>query len=237
MKKFLLITIIGSMFFSITLTSSTADSDPLKIVALGDSITYGLGDPLKKGYVGRFKDRYEGYKGSRVEVANFGIPRYTTNNLIELLKYERIRREINECDYIILYIGTNDFRRCASYQFDRLDLKKMDAGKEKFSKNLQRIFAKIRKENPSAPIIVMGLYHPYTDLKKGKQIRRVINGWNREIVRVAAHYEPVTYVATMDLFLNKPKKTCFSDSLHLNAYGYELVAERLFQKFVSLNHD
>ncbi len=61
----------------------------IAIVALGDSITYGTGDPLKKGYIGRFNERFERLKGTPLHIYNCGIPGYTTGNLLEQLKNKK----------------------------------------------------------------------------------------------------------------------------------------------------
>ena len=45
------------------------------------------------------------------------------------------------------------------------------------------------------------------------------------------------FVPTLDLFKNKPKKRYFSDSLHPNPAGYQLIADRLFKKFSYLEEN
>jgi lysophospholipase L1-like esterase len=235
MKKYFIIVYMILVLFALTLISSSATHNEVKVVAVGDSITFGTGDPLKKGYVGRIEDLLEESNGTNIIMSNFGIPRYTTDDTLMQLKGGKIQKEIKEANFILLYIGTNDFRKSAQYRFDQLNLEKMKAGRARFSKNLHKILDIIRSYNGTAPIFVMGLYHPYTQYKNENQIYKTIMEWNREINDVVTPYEAIAYVPTIDLFLGKPKRTCFSDSLHLNATGYDLVANRLFNRMELFN--
>lgn len=214
------------------LTGSSAKIHSIKIVAIGDSITYGTGDPLRIGYIGRFQQQFEQDKRCTIQISNFGVPKYDTEDILIQLKENKMNKNIHDANFIILFVGTNDFRKSAGYRFDSINLKKLNDGKKEFSTNLYQILKKFRKDNASAPIIVMGLYHPYTELKNNKQLLGLINEWNTEITEVAAQYESVIYVPTLDLFINQPKITYFSDSLHPNRAGYQLIANRLFEKMI-----
>ncbi|WP_318509006.1 GDSL-type esterase/lipase family protein [Bacillus sp. T3] len=234
MKKF---TAIFSTFFvmiALVMISASAFPEQVRMVALGDSITFGTGDPQKLGYIGRFSAKYEADNGRSITISNFGIPKYTTNDTLQQLKGEHVRRSLTAAQYIILYIGTNDFRVCADYKFGDLQNEKMNRGKQRFSDNLNKILTEIRSENDTAPIVVLGLYHPYTQYKNDQQIYATINDWNKEIYDCTTKYERTIFVPTADLFFDKPKQSCFSDSLHLNGYGYELMANRLLETFKSI---
>lgn len=229
MEKYKTISLTIVVLIVLVFISTSAFPNQVRMVAIGDSITFGTGDPQSLGYIGRFTKKYNEANGHSVKLSNFGIPRYTTDDILQQLKKEQIRRSINTAHYIVLYIGTNDFRVCADYKFSKLKMKDMNRGKQKFSNNLHQILTNIRTENKSAPIVVMGMYHPYTQYHNEKEIYGVIREWNKEINRTVSQFNETTFVPTADLFLEKPKQSCFSDSLHLNGYGYELMANRLFE--------
>jgi lysophospholipase L1-like esterase len=213
---------------------SLANPHVLRSVALGDSITYGTGDPAKKGYIVRFKEQFEQYMDTPVHVTNFAKPKLQTNHLLNQLKDKKVKKTIQQSNYIILYIGTNDFRKSAEYKFDQINLNKINQGKNIYSQNLYHILTEIRKNHYSAPIIVMGLYNPYTEYKNHKQLHVLINKWNNEINNVIAHFDNIWFVPTLDLFHGTPKENYFSDSIHPNAAGYQLITNRLLEKIILL---
>ncbi|PAE32983.1 GDSL-type esterase/lipase family protein [Bacillus sp. 7884-1] len=230
-KYFLLFCMILILFCTYTgIHGSSASTKVINLVALGDSITHGIGDPAKKGYINGVKVKLEDILNTPVQVSNFAIPRYSTDKVLEQLQDKKINTQIKKASYIILYIGTNDFRKSANYQFNPLDVKRINDGKVTFTTNLNKILESIRKDNSAAPIFVLGLYQPYVEYSNRKEILSTIKDWNDEIVKVTDNFDRIDYVATLDLFQDKPKSTYFSDSLHPNPAGYKLIAKRLSEK-------
>ncbi|MDM5328813.1 GDSL-type esterase/lipase family protein [Neobacillus sp. CF12] len=235
MKNFIFLLCIFLILFG-TYTgirgSSASSTKVFNLVALGDSITHGIGDPAKKGYIGGVKVKLEDIQNTPVNVSNFAIPRYSSDKVIEQLQDKKTNAQIEKANYIILYIGTNDFRQSANHQFYPLDVKKVNEGKGKFKTNLYKILEHIRIKNSAAPIFVLGLYHPYVEYPNQQEILNTIENWNDEIDNVAVDFEKTYYVPTLDLFQDKPKSTYFSDSLHPNPAGYQLIADRVSEKVV-----
>ncbi|MEH7011685.1 GDSL-type esterase/lipase family protein [Neobacillus niacini] len=212
------------------ISGSSASPKVINLVALGDSITHGIGDPTKKGYIEILKVKLEEKRNNPVQVSNFAIPRYTTDKILEQLHDEKIKMEIKKANYIILYIGTNDFRKGANHQFNPLNVKRINEGKVRFISNLHKILENVRKDNSAAPIFVLGLYQPYVEYPNHQEILSIIKHWNNEIVNVAGDFDQTYFVPTLDLFQNKTKSNYFSDSLHPNPAGYQLIADRLSEQ-------
>lgn len=211
---------------------SSASTKVINLVALGDSITHGVGDPAKKGYIEGVKVKLKEVHKTPIKVSNFAIPRYSTDKVLKQMQDKKIIAQIKKANCIILYIGTNDFRKSANYQFNPLDLKQINEGKVTFTTNLNNILVNIRKGNSTAPIFVLGLYQPYVEYSNRKEILNTIKDWNKGIVKVAGNFDRTYFVATLDLFQDKPKSTYFSDSLHPNPAGYKLIANRLTEKVI-----
>ncbi|WP_147535262.1 GDSL-type esterase/lipase family protein [Bacillus marasmi] len=229
MKKILISLYMIFALFALILFSSSAYQNQIHLVALGDSITHGTGDPLRMGYIGRFQQIYDEEHLANIKISNFGIPKYTTDDTLRQLRDKQISAAIHSADFVIVYIGTNDFRKSAQYKFEQLPNKRMNSGKIHYINNLERILTEIRKENEQATLIVFGLYHPYTEYQNSVQIQKLIEEWNEEINQTANHYRPSQFIPTIDLFLMQPKVHLYSDSIHLNSAGYELIANRLYK--------
>lgn len=213
---------------------SSASTKVINLVALGDSITHGIGDPAKKGYIEGVKVKLEEKHKAPVKVNNFAIPRYPSEKILKQLQDKKIIAQVRKADYIILYIGTNDFRKSAKYQFNPLDVKKINKGSVTFTTNLYEIIESIKKDNSVASLFVLGLYQPYVEYSNQKEILNTIKHWNDEIANVAGHFEQTYFVPTLDLFQDKPKSFYFSDALHPNPAGYQLIADRLSEKVLKV---
>jgi lysophospholipase L1-like esterase len=209
-------------------------TEKIRLTALGDSITYGVGDPSKRGYIERVKSQLEEKKDLSVQVNNFGVPKYTTEDILRLLNERKVKKAIKKADYVILYVGTNDFRQSAGYKFHQLHVEKINKGKQKFLVNLNAILERFRSGNPSAPIIVLGLYQPYIEYQNSAEIEALIEDWNSEINYLTGNFDKTYFIPTLDLFADKPKETYFNDLLHPNPNGYELIAGRVLEKIFFL---
>lgn len=236
MKNYLIAFLTIILLFAMLIWTfySSASTEGLHITSLGDSITHGTGDSSKQGYIIRVKRKIEEKKNIPVEISNLGVPKYTTENILDQMKDRKVRKQLEAADYITLYIGTNDFRKSANYNFEELNLKKISQGRSAFTRNLNNILYNIREENTHAPIVVLGLYHPYIEYKNQLEIKDEIKIWNREIMDLTRTYEQTYYISTLELFANKQKKEFFSDSLHPNSTGYELIAEKVFKEIILL---
>lgn len=233
MKKYFFFMIFMTIIFGICSKPFLASRE-LQIVAFGDSITYGTGDPERKGYVERIKVAMEQKGLPSVHISNFGVPKYTTMDILKLLQNKKVVKNIEEANYIILYVGTNDFRQSAQYVFKPLPYKKLSKGKNLYMEHLLRIIHVLRDANPFAPIIVLGLYHPYVEYENQKEIYETIEEWNKGIKKVTQNFPQTYFIPTADLFINRDKKRYFSDSLHLNERGYDLLSERVTDSLLSL---
>ncbi|MFC7373272.1 GDSL-type esterase/lipase family protein [Fictibacillus iocasae] len=208
----------GSLYFS---QYKEKKDEPIRVTALGDSLTYGVGDPSRKGYIGFVTDAMERRTGRPVSLNNFGISGQRSDQLLHQLGSGAVLRSIQRADTVFVFIGTNDYRQTAKWNFKKLPLNKMGEGEKKLEENLTDITAIIRKQNPSAKLYILGLYNPYFgdgyDTKNGP----IIQSWNETIKKVADKTALSLYIPTEKLFVNISKPLYFSDSIHPNTRGYE----------------
>jgi acyl-CoA thioesterase I len=97
-----------ALAFGIVIAPAQAETaaKPVKIVALGDSLTAGLGLPLSEGFVPRLQAALAG-KGLAAEVINAGVSGDTASDVLARLDWS----VPEDADAVILEIGANDMLR------------------------------------------------------------------------------------------------------------------------------
>ena len=139
----------------------------VNIVALGDSLTQGVGDPKKSGgYVSRIKEQLQkrGYKN--VESYNYGIAGQRSDQINARIKQNKngLTNKLRKANVIVLTVGGNDLLQSlqknaligSESQFER----NMDGAIKKYQNNLQTFLSHVRRINATAPIYVYGIYNP-----------------------------------------------------------------------------
>ncbi|MDQ0217349.1 hypothetical protein ELQ35_07580 [Peribacillus cavernae] len=219
--------IITSLIWFSFYTKSKSD-DPV-IMAFGDSLTYGYGDTQGEGYVDGVEEELNNSGSSkRFRIWNYGIIGQETDGVLEQLDDIRIKSKLDEADYFILFIGTNDLINSNGGDLQPLNEKKINDAKPEYKQHITKILSILKKENKEAPIIVLGLYNPY---QNQKHIEKQIDEWDQTIIKTVRNDRRITYIPTNDLFKNKKKQKYFSDSLHPNEQGYQLITSRILDRY------
>ncbi|WP_158555759.1 DUF459 domain-containing protein [Peribacillus glennii] len=230
MKK-LSIVLIVFIIASVTWFSfqSKARNDDPVIMAFGDSLTYGYGDKKGEGYVDGL-ERALNEPGSidKFRIWNYGITGQETEGVLKQLGDARIESKLDKADYFILFIGTNDLINSNGGNVKNVNDEQINAEKAGYLKNVKTILDKLGRENKRAPILVLGLYNPVPD---NGQLEKHIDEWDREIKDIVKSEQQATFIPTNDLFKNKNKKIYFSDTLHPNEKGYQLITERIVERY------
>ena len=198
------------------------------IMALGDSLTYGVGDRDEEGYVGQLEKKLNRANSrDTYKIYNYGIPGQESKGVLKQLANIKISEKVNESDQLILFIGTNDLRTSLGGDFQTFNKTAIERKKAEYLDNIDQILSIIRHIDKDVPLLVVGLYNPYPD---DKRLDSIIDKWNRDLKKAISSYSSVTYLPTNDLFKEKSKEKYFSDNLHLNSKGYQLIANRISKK-------
>lgn len=199
-----------------------------KMVSLGDSLTRGVGDESGEGFVEDLeKQLKEEKKNAIITVENYGIPDQQTDGLLRQLKKSKMKSDLQEADYVTLFIGTNDLIESNGGDLKELNDGKIAAGQADYERNLKKILDIIRKENKNVPILFLGLYNPYPD---SEIIEDVIVAWNEKSQAIVDDYEKIKFISTNGLFQEK-STDYFSDALHPNEKGYDLIAKKILEEY------
>ncbi|MEB3101341.1 GDSL-type esterase/lipase family protein [Ferviditalea candida] len=214
-------------------------ADPVKqnkiqIVALGDSLTKGMGDVSGNGYVQDVKRLLAKDTGkSAYVISNLGVNGYRSDQLLADLNTKPFLTDLlKRANLILLTIGGNDLFNYAWQEFNLTTNINPEALLQRLPPNVKRldsILTKLAKVNPDARIVYVGLYNPFIDTDKTGKSSDVIQRWNYEASLIADRYPNVTVVPTFDLFEKNPAKYLYTDHFHPNQEGYLRIAERIVQ--------
>jgi len=199
-------------------------SDELKIIALGDSLTRGTGDIEGKGYAGYVSDQLK-QAGTGVSLINLSIKGLTSSQLAEQMKQKEIGRQIGQANVILMTIGGNDLFLGGQTLSD-LSEASIKALEESYLNNLKKIISDIRAVNTEATVYLLGLYNPFSELQNGELMSSVVRDWNYNTAETLAQDSKAVFVPTYDLFQQNTAEYLFTDHFHPNEKGYRLMAER-----------
>lgn len=196
------------------------------MLALGDSLTRGFGDPEGKGYAGMLADLLTKKTGQEIGLDNLGVNGQTSSQLTALLQQKDVQEKAKAADTLLVSIGGNDLFRGGETLIN-LDLTRIAAIQADYNRQLQTILNKLRELNPDAAIFLIGLYNPFMEMKDSTTTSRIVRDWNAAAADTLSAYPRSILVPTYDLFQLQSRKLLYTDLFHPNAEGYRLMAERL----------
>src|SRR5699024_720812 len=113
----------------------------IKITAIGDSLTQGVGDEEDNGgYVGILEDTIN-KDNDLVEIDNFGKRGNRTDQLIDRMEEPEVKESLEEADIILITIGANDIMQIFKENFTDLDMNQFETGQNNYENRLHEIFS------------------------------------------------------------------------------------------------
>ncbi|HWO98264.1 MAG TPA: SGNH/GDSL hydrolase family protein [Bacillus sp. (in: firmicutes)] len=211
----------------------------LNIVAIGDSLTQGVGDSSKQGgyvpYVVKFISEQKAVDD--VRVSNLGKRGNRTDQLLERLNQDEIIAQVSRADIVFMTIGGNDMMKVVRDFFYNISLRTFEKEQGKYEERLSQVLKRIREINPDAHIYLIGFYNPFLhSLKSVNEINIIVKQWNEASKKVAGDYEDVTYVNVEDVFAVQDSLLA-KDQFHPNKKGYELIAQRINEYLLEQQQD
>lgn len=200
------------------------------VVAIGDSLTQGVGDTTGNGgYVG-ILDRLVNQKKKLVEFENYGKRGNRSDHLLKRLDKPEIAESIDKSDIVLITIGANDIMKVFKETFPNLEYADFVNKRKDYEKRLRRIFDKINALNKDTEIYLIGFYNPFEKyFPEIKELGMIVHDWNQTGMSVAKDYENVTFIPTIDLFRHTDADLFAADNFHPNTYGYQLMAKRILE--------
>lgn len=240
-------------------TSAAGGQEKVQILALGDSLTRGVGDTDTdaQGYVGKVKKLLEAKSDKPVFLWNYAVNGATTEDMLAEIEKASAQDYIAQADIILFTIGGNDLNRAATRVTGTATPSPAPtpasaaaanpAGNTDLPADLAFDYANLAKEfpasinrletiidklaaaNPKAQIVYTGLYHPFAEFDPERQAAEWLGRWNNAAFQAANRHPNVTVVPTYDLFQNFGLDYLYTDHFHPNSAAYEQIAVRVAQ--------
>lgn len=200
------------------------------VVAIGDSLTQGVGDSnMNGGYIG-ILDETINQQRPIVTFENFGKSGRRTDQLLEALNDPEVISSIKKTDIVLMTIGANDIMKVVQQNFTNLTYSLFTEEQVHFEQRLNNILLKVRTINPNAHIYLLGLYNPFKQYFQDiKELDMIVNRWNQTGERTIAKYDEATFIPIKDLFDETVINLFADDHFHPNEFGYERMARRVLE--------
>lgn len=216
----------------------TFSPKPIYAVGLGDSLTEGIGDELKRsGYFGRVTTAMEDWVGVReVEAVNLAKKGRRSDQLLKQLEEPEVQAELQKADIILFTIGGNDIMKIVKRDLFKLKVQPFYDELKQFEKRLDEVFGVIRGLNGDAIIIVGGLYNPFSIVAaEPMELEEIMTDWNETIEVRTVLDGKACFVPVNDLFYSNENMVYHTDFFHPNAKGYVQMADRYIESIDNCN--
>ncbi|MFC0300058.1 SGNH/GDSL hydrolase family protein [Virgibacillus soli] len=202
----------------------------VNIVAIGDSLTEGVGDETNnEGYVG-ILDETINAEYDLAHLDNFGKRGNRTDQLLNRLDTPDIQSAISKAQIILITIGANDIMKVLRENITNITYEPFAKEKEAYENRLKQIFEKMRADNPRAKIYLIGFYNPFEGYFKDiKELTLIADEWNKTSKAITGQYEDIYFIPTADIFHHKTDQLLSDDHFHPNYDGYKLMSERVLE--------
>lgn len=199
------------------------------IVAIGDSLTQGVGDETgNQGYVGILEERLNDEDYS-VTFDNFGKRGNRTDHLLKRIEENpEITNSLETADIILVTIGANDLMQIMKDNFMNLTEEPFMEGINPYGERLNQILEKMHEENPDATIYLLGFFNPFEQyFSEIEELNQIVTLWNNRSLQVANQYDYVSFIPMQDIFQDVDEDVYSEDNFHPNRRGYEIIADRV----------
>ena len=204
-----------------------AANGDFRVVALGDSLTRGAGDAAGGGgYPERVAAALR-MEGRTVSVENLAVDGAETGDFLRKMEDAAVKERTAGANLILLSIGGNDLSHSMrSFSPGEAAADPTAAALGEASQHLLRILPLLRKQNPSAPIRILGLYNPFPETFDRKLAKETLLKWNVALEEASYAVPGATVIPTADLFDERPDRLS-PDRFHPGANGYGEIAGRV----------
>ena len=234
-----------------TKPSTSAKKKVVTYVAIGDSLTKGVGDTTNQGgFVPLLAQSLTNETGLEFKAINYGVSGNTSGQILSRMQEKKeIGKDLKQAHLLTITVGGNDLRKAILEDTSNLDLDRFEKASKAYEKNLKQIIELARKDNPDLPVYVVGIYNPlYLNFPDLTELQTLVDQWNQRTEETLSAYHGVYFVPINDLLYKGidgksgvteselGKETVTNDALydedsfHPNHTGYEIMKEAVLEK-------
>ena len=234
-----------------TKPSTSAKKKVVTYVAIGDSLTKGVGDSTNQGgFVPLLAQSLTNETGLEFKAINYGVSGNTSGQILSRMQEKKeIRKDLKQAQLLTITVGGNDLRKAILEDTSNLDMDRFEKASKTYEKNLKQIIELARKDNPDLPVYVVGIYNPlYLNFPDLTELQTLVDQWNQRTEEILSAYQGVYFVPINDLLYKGidgksgvteselGKETVTNDALydedsfHPNNTGYEIMKEAVLEK-------
>ncbi|MDY0235223.1 MAG: GDSL-type esterase/lipase family protein [Gudongella sp.] len=199
--------------------------DISKIVIMGDSIGFGIGDEPNMGIGNRYKNLIDPDDLRGIELINISVPGYESIDLVTQIGKQENLDNILGSDLIIISIGGNDLNRLEDNGDLTFEIEYTDKLKA-YKENLRYTIDKIREINQNVQLAIVGLYDPYR--QEEPQNTRLLLQWNYETRLIVNSYSRIVYIPLYEKFEYHLDSYLSADRFHPSKNGYQIIAKEIY---------
>lgn len=227
------------------------EAEHFSYVALGDSLTQGVGDTTNQGgFVPLVAQSLSNDEGYQVESKNFGVGGNTSKQIFKrMTEQTEITDALAKADMMTLTVGGNDLRKVILDNITSLKISTFEKPSQAYSKRLLQIIELAREKNPNLPIYVLGIYNPfYLNFPEMTDMQTIVDNWNQTTEDTISSLGNVYFVPINDLLyrgidgeqgimqvVGDDTKIINNalyqeDNFHPNNTGYEIMKRAVLEK-------
>lgn len=177
-----------------TTKTTVAHKKKISLVAVGDSLTQGVGDQSEGGYVGQIKAMLEKKQNLTVSTTNAGKSGDRSDQILARInKSKTLQKQIANADVITVTVGGNDLLQTLEGSITSTSTAKNNStvakAQTEYAAKLKKLFDKLQGLNKNASIFVFSIYNPiYVNFPNVTSITHYISQWNDQTKTTISSY-------------------------------------------------
>lgn len=191
-------------FFIVGIGTVNADNkEKINLVAVGDSLTEGIGDTTKQqGYTKRTAKKLNKKYDVDVDTSNYGKAGDRSDQILARIKANsQAKKNIKQADAIVLTVGGNDLQqtlfKAVFSKSQSAVTKHVEQAMPDYTEHLTELTDFLKKQNKDAPIYLFGNYNPlYVYLANREDLNDDVKIYNDINANLASVDDRIYYVST-----------------------------------------